>query len=106
MRKKHYKQMNQEDWSKLKGLLDYGVTLSQAVQVTGRSGQTLSMIKQSKSFEDYRELTKALWMKYKDPTGVRAKTVQLPIEGTPTIDDVYRELLEIKNILSKKRVLL
>lgn len=56
---KGYKQMTEQEFKKIKGLGEYGLTRKQVQNITGRSHYTVQAIMKSKDYPDYKELTTA-----------------------------------------------
>jgi hypothetical protein len=52
--KRSFKQMTPQEFDKIKGLLGYGLTDAQVIKITGRSSATVYMIRQNKTYVDYK----------------------------------------------------
>lgn len=92
---KNFKSMNEDDWKKCKEILGFGLNLTQASKIVGRSVSTVSRIRDSKSFVDYKILVSVA------NAGSRAKPVEkidVPKFKTPGLtssnqQDQTRQLL-------------
>lgn len=93
---KKFKKMSDKEFLMIKGLLAVDVPSSKIMQVTNRSWNVLSWVRQSKTFAEYRQNVRSYYDQYraKKATAVKTNGVAHP-EGS-TIPNIVEVLLQIK----------
>jgi hypothetical protein len=96
--RKGTKNINQREFDQLKAMVNLGLTAKQLHDISGRSPNTLSMIRQSENFEQYKVVREAATKRYRPSPEVKAFS-----EATDSVNaaSTTPELVEALNDLSQ-----
>lgn len=89
-----WKHLTEEDYNKIKALLNAGVSPTLTKQITKRGAGTVSTVKNTESYKEYREVINSQYMKKLDKKkastvqGVGTDTIEVPSIIADTVEQI------------------
>jgi hypothetical protein len=98
MNNKH-KRMTEAEYQQLKGLLGYGISINQLTKMTGRSWNTITLVRDTDDLNAYYE--KSREVAYRKPKAVETPEPTAPTATTEdNVERITQNLEKIADILS------
>ena len=95
-----WKQLNQEDFNRIKSMIELGLKDADIHKITGRSSSTITIIKRSKDLEEYRSIIRA----YQKPSEVPASHIEKMADttnGKENVSQLHEDLQNITRVLQE-----
>lgn len=77
---KGYKNLDANEFEKIKKMFGYGLNVTQVHKICERSAYTVSIVKQAKDFNEYKDITRA---RYEEEKNAKTATVPAAVSATP-----------------------